>query len=67
MLCLQKTHTFTESFKFIQGWFKNETYDLIYCSESQKKRYEEVKKKEIKTIQKDEFLSDFKKEKLINQ
>jgi len=67
ILCLQETHTYTESFKFIQGWFKNKTYDLIYCSESQKKRYEETKKKEIKIIEEDETLSTFKKERLINQ
>ena len=42
-------------------------YDLIYCSESQKKRYEETKKKEIKMIEEDETLSTFKKKRLINQ
>ena len=51
LLCLQETHTYIETFKFIQGWFKNDIYDLIYCSESQKQKYEEIKKKEIKNKQ----------------
>src|SRR5271163_3071443 len=67
ILCLQETHTFTEKFKSIQEWFKNGTYDILYCSESQKSKYEEVKKKEINKIEEDDTLSNFQKKRLINR
>src|SRR5271163_4740736 len=67
ILCLQETHTFIEKFKSIQEWFKNGTYDILYCSESQKSKYEEVKKKEINKIEEDDTLSNFQKERLINR
>ena len=34
LFCLQETHMFNENFKTIQGWFKNNKYDLINCSAS---------------------------------
>ena len=46
---------------------ENNSYDLIYCSVSQKQRYEETKKEKIKQIQEDKNLSNKRKEILINQ
>src|SRR5271163_1086848 len=54
ILCLQETHTFTKKFKIKKEWFKNDKYKIIYCSEKQKKKYEEVKKKKINKIEEDD-------------
>ena len=47
ILWLQETYTYIENFTVIQSWFKNDKYDLIYYSESQKQRYEELKIRKI--------------------
>jgi exonuclease III len=65
LLCLQETHMFNENFKTIQRWFKNNKYDLINCSISQKNKYEEVKKQKIEEIRSNENITNYRKEILI--
>jgi exonuclease III len=50
LLCLQEIHIFNENFKTIQRWLKNNKYDLINYSISQKNKYKEVKKQKIEEI-----------------
>ena len=52
---------FNENFKTIQRWFKNNKYDLINCSASQKNKYEEMKKQKIEEITRDENISKHRK------
>ena len=67
ILCLQKIHTYIKNFTAIQDWFKNDKYDLIYYSESQKQRYKELKIRKIAKIRVSTKHIEKKKEMLINQ
>jgi exonuclease III len=44
LLCLQEIYIFNENFKTVQSWFKNNKYDIINCSVSQKNKYKEIQK-----------------------
>lgn len=68
ILSFWTSHTYVnENFKTIQRWFKNNRYDLINCSDSQKNKYEEAKKQKIEEIKRDENISNYRKEILIGQ